>query len=126
MPLYQKRPVVIEAVELTWGNWNEICDFVGVGYLSEGQAQGTWINEKGEATDEPQLHRSVATLGLLIPTLEGVMLAREGDYIIKGVKGEFYPCKPDIFAETYEPHFNLDEYLTAQELKEKNGTRSDD
>jgi hypothetical protein len=38
-----------------------------------------------------------------IPTLEGQMEARVGDYIIKGVKGEFYPCKPDIFAATYEP-----------------------
>ncbi|EIW19951.1 MULTISPECIES: hypothetical protein [Pelosinus] len=40
--------------------------------------------------------------GLLIPTLEGVMLASVGDYIIKGVAGELYPCKPDIFASTYE------------------------
>lgn len=40
---------------------------------------------------------------LLIRTLEGVMEARDGDWIIKGVKGEFYPCKPDIFAATYEP-----------------------
>lgn len=41
--------------------------------------------------------------GLTIHTLEGDMLAREGDYIIKGVQGEFYPCKPDIFEQTYEP-----------------------
>ena len=40
---------------------------------------------------------------LLIPTLEGVMRAEFGDFIIRGVKGEFYPCKPDIFAATYEP-----------------------
>ena len=39
---------------------------------------------------------------MTIPTLEGVMLAGEGDWIIKGVKGEFYPCKPDIFTATYE------------------------
>lgn len=39
---------------------------------------------------------------LKIETLEGLMIATEGDYIIKGVQGEFYPCKPDIFAETYE------------------------
>lgn len=41
--------------------------------------------------------------GILIPTLEGDMTATAGDWIIRGVKGEFYPCKPDIFAETYEP-----------------------
>ena len=40
--------------------------------------------------------------GILLPTLEGEMLARRGDWIIKGVAGEFYPCKPDIFAATYE------------------------
>lgn len=41
-------------------------------------------------------------IGLVIPTLEGDMLAVENDYIIKGVNGEFYPCKPDIFEKTYE------------------------
>ena len=40
---------------------------------------------------------------LTIPTLEGEMTASDGDYIIKGVQGEFYPCKPDIFEKTYEP-----------------------
>ena len=45
---------------------------------------------------------------LAIETLEGVMTARLGDYIIKGVKGEFYPCKPDIFQETYEPSAPLE------------------
>lgn len=40
---------------------------------------------------------------MVITTLEGAMEAMPGDYIIKGVKGEFYPCKPDIFAATYEP-----------------------
>lgn len=39
---------------------------------------------------------------LKIETLEGLMIATEGDYIIKGVQGKFYPCKPDIFAQTYE------------------------
>ena len=41
--------------------------------------------------------------GCIIETLEGAMTANYGDYIIKGVKGEFYPCKPDIFALTYDP-----------------------
>jgi len=40
--------------------------------------------------------------GIIIPTLEGDMIASTGDYIIKGVNGEFYPCKPDIFKKTYE------------------------
>jgi hypothetical protein len=41
--------------------------------------------------------------GLHIKTLEGAMIASIGDFVIKGVNGEFYPCKPDIFAKTYEP-----------------------
>jgi hypothetical protein len=43
------------------------------------------------------------TSNVFLPTLEGVMMAQPGDYIIRGVKGEVYPCKPDIFAMTYEP-----------------------
>lgn len=44
----------------------------------------------------------VSLEGISIPTLEGTMLCRPGDYIIKGIVGEFYPCKPDIFEATYE------------------------
>ena len=44
---------------------------------------------------------------LYIETLEGDHLVREGDYVIKGIKGEFYPCKPEIFKELYEPHIEL-------------------
>jgi hypothetical protein len=46
--------------------------------------------------------QTMGWVGLVIPTLEGNMLAVENDYVIKGVHGEFYPCKPDIFKETYE------------------------
>jgi len=49
-------------------------------------------------------HETYPKEGIIkIHTLEGVMTANIGDYIVKGIKGEFYPCKPDIFAETYEP-----------------------
>lgn len=41
-------------------------------------------------------------LFMIIPTLEGEMRAEQGDWVIKGVKGEFYPCKPDIFEQTHE------------------------
>ena len=85
---FRKKPVVIEAVKLTWATWNEVCEFAGVGDISDGKPQG--------ARD------GVTGLALHIPTLEGVMTAKEGDWIIKGVKGEFYPCKPDIFEATYE------------------------
>lgn len=75
---YRKKPVVIEAVQWTGYNIKEIADF------TEGNIA---IN-----TDDR----------LCIFTLEGVHMALVGDYIIKGIKGEFYPCKPDIFEQTYE------------------------
>jgi hypothetical protein len=87
---FRKKPVVIEAVKLEFKNWNEICDFVGVGKLSDGKPEG--FNPEGKTE----------IIGLKIPTLEGVMVATQGDWIIKGIKGEFYPCKPDIFEATYE------------------------
>lgn len=78
---YRKKPVVIDAMQVLFGKTevNEIVDFVGV------------ENLKGVHTEEPK-----------IITLEGDMLISDGDYIIKGVQGEFYPCKPDIFEATYE------------------------
>lgn len=82
---YRKKPVVIEAVELTIDGdttFDEITEWCnGVAYT-------------------PDLLKNV---GIDIKTLEGTMRANLGDYIIKGVKGEFYPCKPDIFEATYEP-----------------------
>ena len=73
---YRKKPVTIEAIQWTGENRKEIFDFCKDAYM-------------GDCT-------------LYIRTLEGVHISRVGDYIIKGVHGEFYPCKPDIFEETYE------------------------
>ena len=77
---YRKKPVVIEASKYTGDNYKEICDFVG-----------TILNRPDSNLDN-----------VIIETLEGDHLALVGDYIIKGVQGEFYPCKPDIFEATYE------------------------
>jgi len=87
MAKYRKKPVVIEAVQLRWDTWSEMCDFIDAGKLTDGKPQG---NQDGEA------------IGLDIPTLEGLMHANENDWVIRGVKGELYPCKPDIFEATYE------------------------
>lgn len=84
---FRKKPVVIEAVQLLWSTWNEMCEHAGVGKLSDGKPEGRQDGEK---------------IGMNIPTLEGLMIASEGDWIIRGVKGEIYPCKPDIFEATYE------------------------
>ena len=98
MTKYRKKPVVIEAVQLLWTTWNEMCDFVGVGKLSDGKPQGCYVDEDGKTTLD-----NSKRIGLHIPTLAGWMLVVEKDWIIKGVNGEFYPCKPDIFEKTYEP-----------------------
>ena len=100
MAKFRKKPVVIEAVQLRWDTWSEMCDHAHVGRLDEGKPQGCYIGPDGKA-----LPYGIAseTMGLLIPTLEGLMLASENDFIIRGVKGELYPCKPDIFEQTYEP-----------------------
>lgn len=87
MTQFRKKPVIVEAVQLRWDTWSEMCDFAKVGKLSDGQPEGM---QDGEA------------IGLDIPTLEGLMHANENDWIIRGVKGELYPCKPDIFEDTYE------------------------
>lgn len=85
MPKFRKKPVVIEAEQLRWDNWNRICAFVGV-------------PENGVGIDD-----DAPAIAMTIYTREGHHKADEGDWIIKGVKGEFYPCKPDIFAMTYDP-----------------------
>lgn len=86
---YRKKPVIVEAIQLSWGNWSKICDFITLPWGENG-VHGIYSDKNETMT------------GLVIPTLEGDMIANEGDYIIKGVQGEFYPCKPDIFEKTYE------------------------
>ncbi len=82
---FRKKPVVVEAVQFIGWNTNhqEVTAFVG--------ADATWSQVAG--AKDPVL---------FIDTLEGKMMASPGDWIIKGVAGEFYPCKPEIFDKTYE------------------------
>ena len=86
---------MIEAMQLRWDNWHDMCDFAGVGQLRDGRPEGTQSDQNGRSLG--------LEIGMFIPTLEGMHLARQGDWVIKGVKGELYPCKPDIFELTYEP-----------------------
>lgn len=76
---YRKKPVVIEAVQWTGENHAEMCEFI-----------------------DPEVLEIKPKEGVVIRTLEGEHHASPGDYIIKGVNGEFYPCKPGIFVKTYE------------------------
>lgn len=82
---YKKKPVIIEALQfksnMSVKDLNDLIDFIGM--------------------------RNIVDIGrdnlyLTIRTLEGNMTASSGDYIIKGIQGEFYPCKPDIFEKTYD------------------------
>jgi hypothetical protein len=90
---YRKKPVVIEAVQWTGESHRDMYNFLEDKPNDFMHAEG-----KNFYID----HGKVAG-GLVIKTLEGEHIASIGDYIIKGVKGEFYPCKPDIFEQTYEP-----------------------
>jgi hypothetical protein len=81
---FRKKPVVIEAVQYRGRKYRDEIIAFGADCLPE-----NWMDR----TDET----------LFVKTLEGGHIANPGDWIIKGVKGEFYPCKPDIFAATYEP-----------------------
>lgn len=77
--LYRKKPVIVQAIKYTGSNGSDIFDEFG----------GVSVNPDGSLMD--------------IKTLEGVILNPQiGDYIIQGVKNEVYPCKPDIFKQTYE------------------------
>ncbi len=75
---YRKKPVEVEALQWTGGNITEMCKFTN-----------------------KDVRHLLSSGELYIDTLEGFMHASVGDYIIKGVNGEFYPCKPDIFEKTY-------------------------
>ena len=95
MAKFTKIPVEIDAVQLTWGTWNEICDFVPKPWFKV----GTYLDDEGKPLPEG---KTSERLGLIMQTLESQeFVAQENDWIIKGVNGEFYPCKPDIFEKTY-------------------------
>lgn len=94
---FRKKSVVIEAVQLRWDTWSEMCDHAGVGRLEDGKPEGCYVGSDGKPCEDGN-----AKMGMKIPTLEGLMIATEKDWIIRGVNGELYPCKPDIFEKTYE------------------------
>lgn len=87
MPNFRKKPVVIEAREFANdGSSYELLQWINEGQHTLGRPFATWHNNT-----------------LTVPTLEGDHTAMPGDWIIRGVAGEHYPCKPEIFAATYEP-----------------------
>lgn len=90
---YIKKPVEVEAIQLREDNIIEVFDFL----------DGANYKETKSAEELEYFSKAMLEQGYIeIETLEGMMKASFGDYIIKGIKGEFYPCKPDIFIATYE------------------------
>lgn len=94
MPTFRKKPIVIEAFQMTkerrvdnseWPEW----------------LHRAW-NTTGEGGMWPSKENSMANGRLCIGTLEGVYIISWGDWIIQGIEGEIYPCKPDIFRKSYE------------------------
>lgn len=88
---YQKNPVIIEALQWTGSNEIQIMDFV----RKKLQFSVPPFAAEYDKNLEDKHYK------IIIPTLEGDHVAQRNDFIIKGVKGEFYPCKPDIFNITY-------------------------
>lgn len=82
MPTYRKRPVEITAVRWDGENWEEV-----LAAFPEVPTDVAW---------------DIDSHSLIVRTLEGRMRCAQGDWLIRGVKGEFYPCKDDIFQSTYE------------------------
>lgn len=87
---FRKKPVVIDAVQWTGDNLQEVIEFTGRHHSAE---DWSW----------PYFENVVKYKGLKIFTMEGPLMAAVGDWIIRGVQGEHYPCKPDIFEQTYDP-----------------------
>lgn len=87
MKKFRKKPVEIEAIQYKGFMTEEIKDFVGDSLISQ-----------------PSLGEEGGSVGYFIKTLEGTSyMLDKNDWIIKGVKGEFYPCKPDVFEKSYDP-----------------------
>lgn len=90
MAIYQKKPVHVQAWQWTPGNKDE-----SRAMLHRLQEANVIHHISGDG-------RALETNSVKITTLEGIMTASPGDWIIKGIEGEFYPCKPSIFEATYE------------------------
>ena len=88
---FRKKPVVIEARQLTKDSLFPVMQWID----GDGGKTGEWCWDEDD-------DKFIVERYLTIETLEGNMKAQENDWIIKGVQGEFYPCKPDIFEATYE------------------------
>jgi hypothetical protein len=103
----RKRPVEVEAVRLTWPNWNAVCEFVGPEAFEQGAVGGIREPNGEYRWGEAAQPYDGCEIALLVPTREGPMIANEGDWILREPfptdDRRFYPCKEAIFHSSYEP-----------------------
>jgi len=95
MAKYRKKPIIVEALQLRWNTWDEMCEFANVGKVEDNKPEGFNPNGKSDI------------IGLHIPTSEGLITAVENDWIIKepfpNKSGrKFYPCSSVMFEQIYE------------------------
>lgn len=100
MGRYRKKPIEIEAVQLSWATWNDVCDFVGDVINPDNPGFNISLGEVSDTCGEP----GPEYIAIKVVTTHGdVAIVRHGDWIIPDSKpGTFYPCKPDVFKATYD------------------------
>ena len=96
MAKYLSKKVNVEAIQLCWCTWNEVCDFLGeiISETNPGRISSSYSSQCGEQS--PYIE-------LTIPTTLAPCRVKHGDWIIKGALGDFYPMPPDVFTATYTP-----------------------
>ena len=102
MPLFRKKPVIIEAMQLVGANADTHAVYLWVESNTDGSFEALDVIEGRKPYPKSGISIDPRDGRCIISTLEGLHWANPGDWIIRGVNGEFYPCKPDIFEETYE------------------------
>jgi ribosomal protein L37AE/L43A len=97
MAKFRKKSVIVDAVQLRWDTWKEMCEHAGVGKLEDGKPEGCYVDAYGNLTED-----SNGRIGLKIPTLQGVTIGVEGEWIVRGSDGALWPVGPNSFIATYE------------------------
>lgn len=99
---YRKKPIIIRAVQVRWSTWSDVCELLGDALLAEnpGGAREIHAREASDTCGEP----GPRYIAFDVRTIHGDIAAvRHGDWLIPEAQpGRFYPCKPDVFAATYE------------------------
>ena len=97
LPRYKRRPPLFDAVQLSWPNWNAVCDLANVGKLLHGQPQGCFIDENGHPTEA-----ATEKIGLAVPRPDGVLVLEEGDWVVLDEHGEVSYMSDEEFNKHYE------------------------